>query len=290
MILMDGSMGNELLTRRSDLISGLWSAQYLIDAPELVKEVHLEYINSGADLIITNTYSTIPSYLSKKNAVDKMPALIRLAGELAREAVQDSKKEVIVAGSLPPLEESYRPDLVIDKEEAVPIYETLVKELTPYVDIFICETMSSIKEMQHVMQALHNLDNEKPVWIAWSLKEDQKNKLRSGESIKEAFEASASVEPEAYLFNCTDPYAITEGLKELKELTQKPIGGYPNVFNVPDGWTLDNDVQVSVRDLSVEKFLDFAEEWQNLGASIIGGCCGIGPKFIKAVANKNKAT
>ena len=152
MILMDGSMGNELLARRSDLISGLWSAQYLIDAPELVKEVHLEYINSGADLIITNTYSTIPSYLSKKNAVDEMPALIRLAGELAREAVQDSKKEVIVAGSLPPLEESYRPDLVIDKEEAVPIYETLVKELTPYVDIFICETMSSIKEMQHVMQ------------------------------------------------------------------------------------------------------------------------------------------
>ena len=261
-----------------------------MDAPELVKEVHLEYINSGADLIITNTYSTIPSYLTKKNAVDKMPALIRLAGELAREAVQDSKKEVIVAGSLPPLEESYRPDLVIDKEEAVPIYETLVKELTPYVDIFICETMSSIKEMHHVMQALNNLDNEKPVWIAWSLKEDQKNKLRSGESIKEAFEASASIEPDAYLFNCTDPYAITEGLKELKELTQKPIGGYPNVFNVPDGWTLDNDVQVSVRDLSVEKFLEFAEEWQNLGASIIGGCCGIGPEFIKALAEKNKST
>ena len=118
------------------------------------------------------------------------------------------------------------------------------------------------------------------------LKEDKKNQLRSGESIKEAFNASASIKPEAYLFNCTDPFAITEGLKELKELTQKPIGGYPNVFNVPDGWTLDNDVQVSVRDLSVEKFLEFAEEWRSLGATIIGGCCGIGPKFIKAVADK----
>ena len=90
----------------------------------------------------------------------------------------------MVAGSLPPLEESYRPDLVIEKEKAVPIYETLIKELAPYVDIFICETMSSIKEMQHVIQALHNLDNEKPVWIAWSLREDKKNQLRSGESIK----------------------------------------------------------------------------------------------------------
>ena len=172
MIVMDGSMGNELLARRSDLITGLWSAQYLIDAPELVKEIHLDYINAGADLIITNTYSTIPSYLSKQKAEDKMPELIHLAGKLAREAVEDSKKKVTVAGSLPPLEESYRPDLVIDREEAVPIYETLIKELTPYVDIFICETMSSIKEMQHVIQALHNLDNEKPVWISWSCPTD----------------------------------------------------------------------------------------------------------------------
>ncbi len=278
-------MGNELLSRRSDLVSGLWSAQYLIDAPELVKEVHLEYLNSGADLIITNTYSTIPSYLSKKNAEDKMPELIRLAGKLAREAVKDSKKKVMVAGSLPPLEESYRPDLVIEAAEAVPIYETLIKELTPYVDIFICETMSSIEEMQHAMQALKNLDNEKPVWISWSLKEDKKNQLRSGETIEDALNASAEIKPEAYLFNCTDPYAITEGIKELKKLTQKPIGGYPNVFNVPEGWTLDNDVQVSVRDLSIAKFLEFAIEWRNLGATIIGGCCGIGPKFIKAAAD-----
>jgi S-methylmethionine-dependent homocysteine/selenocysteine methylase len=284
MIVMDGSMGNELLARRSDLVTGLWSAQYLIDAPELVKEIHLEYIRAGADLIITNTYSTIPSYLSKKNAEDKMPELIRLAGKLAREAVSDSKKEVLVAGSLPPLEESYRPDLVIEKEEAVPIYETLIKELTPYVDIFICETMSSIKEMEHIIQALINLKNKKPVWIAWSLKEDKKNKLRSGESIQEAFNASTSIEPEAYLFNCTDPFAITEGIKELRGLTEMPIGGYPNVFNVPNGWTLDNDIQVSVRDLSVEGFLEFAKEWQTLGATIIGGCCGIGPKFIKAIS------
>ena len=285
MILMDGSMGNELLARRSDLVSGLWSAQYLIDAPQLVKEIHLEYINAGADLITTNTYSTIPSYLSKKNVEDKMPELIGLAGKLAREAADDSEKEIIVAGSLPPLEESYRPDLVIDAEEAIPIYEILIKELTSFVDIFICETMSSIKEMQHVMEALNNLDNKKPVWISWTLKEDKKNRLRSGESIEEAFNASATVKPEAYLFNCTDPYAITEGIKVLKQLTQKPIGGYPNVFNVPDGWTLDNDIQVSVRDLSIEKFLEFAEEWRKLGASIIGGCCGIGPRFIKAISD-----
>ena len=278
-------MGNELLARRSDLVSGLWSAQYLIDAPQLVKEIHLEYINAGADLITTNTYSTIPSYLSKKNVENRMPELIGLAGKLAREAADDSEKEIIVAGSLPPLEESYRPDLVIDAEEAIPIYEILIKELTPFVDIFICETMSSIKEMQHVMEALNNLDNKKPVWISWTLKEDKKNRLRSGESIEEAFNASATVKPEAYLFNCTDPYAISEGIKVLKQLTQKPIGGYPNVFNVPDGWTLDNDIQVSVRDLSIEKFLEFAEEWRKLGASIIGGCCGIGPRFIKAISD-----
>ena len=283
---MDGSMGNELLARRSDLASGLWSAQYLIDAPELVKEIHLEYIRSGADLIITNTYSTIPSYLSKKKAEDKMPELVCLAGKLAREAAEESEKKVIVAGSLPPLEESYRPDLVIDQKDALPIYETLVKELNPFVDIFICEAMSSIKEMEYVIQALINQNNTKPLWISWSLREDRKNQLRSGETIKDAFNVAEVSSPEAYLFNCTDPHAITEGIKTLQTLTDKPIGGYPNVFSVPEGWTLDNNVQVSHRDLSVEKFLEFASEWQYLGATIIGGCCGIGPKYIKALADK----
>ena len=279
-------MGNELLARRSDLASGLWSAQYLIDAPELVKEIHLEYIRSGADLIITNTYSTIPSYLSKKKAEDKMPELVCLAGKLAREAAEESEKKVIVAGSLPPLEESYRPDLVIDQKDALPIYETLVKELNPFVDIFICETMSSIKEMEYVIQALINQNNTKPLWISWSLREDRKNQLRSGETIKDAFNVAEVSSPEAYLFNCTDPHAITEGIKTLQALTDKPIGGYPNVFSVPEGWTLDNNVQVSHRDLSVEKFLEFASEWQYLGATIIGRCCGIGPKYIKALADK----
>ena len=76
MIILDGGMGNELLKRTNKPSAGLWSAQFLLDSPNLVEEVHQDYINAGAKVITTNTYSTIPSYLSKQNASHLMKELI----------------------------------------------------------------------------------------------------------------------------------------------------------------------------------------------------------------------
>ena len=115
---------------------------------------------------------------------------------------------------------------------------------------------------------------------SWTLKEDKKDLLRSGESIEEAFEFAEKYNPQAYLFNCTDPNAISSGLEVLRSLTDKPIGGYPNVFSVPDGWTLDNDVETLKNDLTKESFPTFCKAWKEKGASIFGGCCGIGPELM----------
>ena len=107
-----------------------------------------------------------------------------------------------------------------------------------------------------------------------------RDRLRSGESIEEAFELAEKYNPQAYLFNCTDPNAISSGLEVLRSLTDKPIGGYPNVFSVPDGWTLDNDVETLKNDLTKESFPTFCKAWKEKGASIFGGCCGIGPELM----------
>ena len=66
------------------------------------------------------------------------------------------------------------------------------------------------------------------------------------------------------------------------ELTDKPIGGYPNSFHVPEGWTLDNEISVERRELQIQEFVDLGEKWRSMGASIIGGCCGVGPGHLKA--------
>ena len=153
MIFLDGALGSMLLDRANKSSSGLWSAQFLLDDPEAIKSLYEEYIGIGSDLITTNTYSTIPSYLNKEKISAKMPELIAIAGKLAKE-VADQHDQVRVAGSLPPLEESYRPDLVLTEGEALPIYKTLIEGLLPYVDIFLCETISSIQETQNVLKAL----------------------------------------------------------------------------------------------------------------------------------------
>ena len=260
MIFLDGALGSILLDRANKSSSGLWSAQFLLDDPKAIKSLYEEYIGIGSDLITTNTYSTIPSYLNKEKLSAKMPELVDIAGKLAKE-VADKHEHVRVAGSLPPLEESYRPDLVLTEGEALPIYKTLIEGLLPYVDIFLCETISSIQETQNVLKALDLYNKEIPIWLSWTLKEDKKDLLRSGESIEEAFKFAEKYNPEAYLFNCTDPNAISSGIEVLLNLTDKPIGGYPNVFSVPDGWTLDNDVETLKNDLTKESFSSFCKVW-----------------------------
>ena len=287
MIFLDGALGSILLDRANKSSSGLWSAQFLLDDPEAIKSLYEEYIGIGSDLITTNTYSTIPSYLNKEKISAKMPELVAIAGKLAKE-VASQHDQVRVAGSLPPLEESYRPDLVLTEGEALPIYKTLIEGLLPYVDIFLCETISSIQETQNVLKALDLYNKEIPIWLSWTLKEDKKDLLRSGESIEEAFKFAEKYNPEAYLFNCTDPNAISSGLEVLQRLTDKPIGGYPNVFSVPDGWTLDNDVVTLKNDLTKESFSSFCQTWKEKGASIFGGCCGIGPELMAEMISSLK--
>ena len=287
MIFLDGALGSILLDRANKSSSGLWSAQFLLDDPKAIKSLYEEYIGIGSDLITTNTYSTIPSYLNKEKISAKMPELVDIAGKLAKE-VADQHEHVRVAGSLPPLEESYRPDLVLTEGEALPIYKTLIEGLLPYVDIFLCETISSIQETQNVLKALDLYNKDIPIWLSWTLKEDKKDLLRSGESIEEAFKFAEKYNPEAYLFNCTDPNAISSGLEVLQKLTKKPIGGYPNIFSVPDGWTLDNDVVTLKNDLTKESFPSFCQTWKENGASIFGGCCGIGPELMAEMISSLK--
>ena len=287
LVILDGSMGAELIRRGYGKSDGIWSAIALLETPDVVAEVHRDYIKSGCGFITTNSYSTIPSYLKKANLENRYQELTALAGQIAREVVDESVENVQVAGCLPPLDVSYRPDLVPSDEDSLPIYKNLVEALDPFADVLLCETMSSAREGKNAVSAARSFSSRSlPIWVAWTLADDGSSKLRSGESIADAFRAVEPYAPDAFLFNCTDPQAITLGLTELRELTDKPIGGYPNSFHVPQGWTLDNDISVVRRDLCMHEFVGLAEKWRSMGATIIGGCCGIGPSHLKAFSSQ----
>ena len=285
--VLDGGMGGELIRRGVIPRDGLWSAQALIEAPDAVLQVHAAYIDAGARIITTNTYSTIPSYLGKSGFEAQYVSLAMRAGDLARRAADQCGQDVLVAGGLPPLSESYRPDLVPADDEARPIYANLAAALAPRVDLFLCETMSSAREARNAALAAKQAGGTRslPVYVSWTLDETPGRGLRSGESIAEAFHAVRDLALDGFLFNCTSPEAIDAGLVELAGLTNKPFGGYPNRFHVPDGWTLDNEMQTEYRqDIGTRAFVAGGLRAIERGASLYGGCCGIGPEDIAALA------
>ncbi|MYA17608.1 MAG: homocysteine S-methyltransferase family protein, partial [Gammaproteobacteria bacterium] len=246
--LLDGGMGREIQQRRPEAAHGLWSARVLVDEPDLVVEIHREYIDAGAAVITTNNYSTIPSYLGKEGMQGRYRELTHLAATLARRAVRESGKDVAIAGSLPPLEESYRADLVPSPDVARPIYQGVVEALRNDVDLYVCETMSSATEANTAASAALAHGGGKPVYVSWTLAETPGQGLRSGETVRQAVDALAGLAVDGYLFNCTHLEAIEVGLRELKALTTKPIGCYPNRLNkVPEGWTLDNEITTGLR-------------------------------------------
>ena len=129
--ILDGGMGGELVRRGAGSEGGLWSAAALVHAPQAVVEAHRAYIEAGARVITTNSYSSIPSYLAKEGLESRYVELTALAGELARSAVAAGPEAVRVAGGLPPLGESYRPDLAPADDEARPIYRAMAQALEP---------------------------------------------------------------------------------------------------------------------------------------------------------------
>ena len=282
--LLDGGMGRELRFRGVEILDTIWSANALLTAPEVVREAHVDYIAAGADIITTNTYGVIRADLAKEGIEDRFAELNRLAAELAIEARAASGRDVRIAGALPPLRGSYRADLVGPRDEIEPAYREQAEILAPYVDLFICETMSSAAE--GLACATAAVSTGKPVWVSWTLHEDRSGRLRSGESVAEAVAALRGLPVAGYLANCCPPESISAAMPALAATGVASVGGYANTFTpVPEDWTLDNANPsgglIGLReDLGPDAYAAHAAAWLDAGATVVGGCCGTRPAHI----------
>jgi len=295
-LLLDGGTGRELLKRGVPILTEIWSATALYLAPEIVKELHADFIRAGADIITTNTYGIARERLAREGVEDRYGELNRAAGEIAGRARDEADRAVAIAGSLPPFSGSYRPDRVGSVEALLPLYREQSEILAPYVDLFICETMSSASEAFSAASAA--VATGKPVWVAWTLHEDRSGRLRSGETVAQASAALAELPVQGFLANCCAPESITAAMPELSEIGHGRIGGYANTFlPVPTDWKsypkdkLDPSDWKSYEaaalplrdDLDPPTFAAHARQWLSLGATVIGGCCGAGPDHIASL-------
>ena len=148
-ILLDGGMGQELIHRSKYKPHPLWSAKVLLDEPDLVEQVHYEFIMAGAKIITLNNYSCTPERLERDGNLDMFEGLQKQAINVAKKARDRAKgsSDVKIAGCLPPLFASYKPESALALEDCIYSYERLAEVQVQEVDILICETMSSIKEL-----------------------------------------------------------------------------------------------------------------------------------------------
>jgi len=279
--ILDGGMGQELINRNVSGQGVLWSAKALFDKPEAVQAVHEDYIRAGADVITTNSYACIRNNFEPEGLAGRLGEMNRLAADLAHRARDNCGKPVLIAGSMGPQRGSYRPDLVGSFEETEALYREQAGFLAPHVDLFICETLSCIVEARAAVVAA--MSTGKPVWLSWSIQDTGAAKLRSGETIQEAWEDIAGSGISAVLLNCSPPEAISKVLPELISICDLPVGAYANAFTpIPEKWDFHGEESIppSRIDVTPQAYSDHATDWVTAGARIIGGCCEVGPAHI----------
>lgn len=165
--------------------------------------------------------------------------------------------------------------------ETEALYREQAEFLAPHVDLFICETLSCISEARAAVVAASKTG--KPLWLSWSIEDMGAFRLRSGESIHEAWQDIAGSGISAVLLNCSPPEAITKVLPELISISDLPTGAYANAFTpIPEKWDFHGDESIppSRKDVTPEAYATHAADWLSAGARIIGGCCEVGPAHI----------
>ena len=282
--ILDGGMGQELIRRAGITPTRLWSAAVMIDQPDLVAQLHCEFIEAGAEVITLNSYSATPTRLNRENRSDLFAPLQAAAISAAQEAIERSRRCVRIAGCLPPLPGSYIPECRLAFETAQAEYRQIVDAQIDGVDLFICETVSSVEEAQIATRCA--VESGKEVWTALTVDEQNGEILRSGEPLEEAAQVAVEEGASAILINCSPPEAVHASLQRIAGLNVR-LGAYANGFTtiapiLETGTVAKLEAR---RNLDPQTYCEFAQSWADDGATILGGCCEIGPAHIKALTS-----
>jgi len=281
--ILDGGMGRELEKIGAPFRQPEWSALSLMQAPELVAQVHQNFVDAGANIITTNTYALVPFHIGQQQFETNAFSLAERAAQIAHTIAK--KNNVKVAGCLPPAFGSYKPELFC--ANALPsILALLIKAQAPYIDYWLIETASSTEEASAVVKLI-KLHSTKPIWLSYSLSNRDDFSapvtLRSQEPLKAILPTLGKVD--AVLFNCSQPEEMQAAIAYTREHDPLiTIGVYANSFSEHVRTHHANELLSTLReDVTPEKYLTYAKAWVEAGASIVGGCCGIGPEHISAL-------
>ena len=281
--LLDGGMGQELVARSGDAPTPLWATRVMLDHPGMVQAIHADYFAAGATIATTNTYAIHHDRLERFDLDHLFETLHRtaLAEATAARAAHGSGR---IAGSMGPLIGTYRAEVTQPLDIAAPKYAEIAALIGPHVDLILIETMASVLQAEGALKGAQSAG--KPVWLSVSVNDHDGSVLRSDEPIALLAQIIAEYRPEAVLVNCSVPEAMAAAMAEVAKFGL-PFGAYANGFTHISGNFLEESATVAElthrHDLTPEKYVEFAMGWVNHGATIVGGCCEVGPAHIRAL-------
>ena len=287
-LILDSALGTELENRGEYLPSfktSIWSAYSLIHNPEIIKQIHIDNIEAGADVITTSNYQATPELLKREPTAPSYEDLAKKALELCQEAKAYTGTDTKIAGCFPPIHVTFRPDLSSKEKKLRKFYSTLGSIYNGNVDVIICETMSSIYEGIIAASTAKNYSNK--VWLSWTTRGNKLNRLPSTELLELAITEGLKLDIDCQLVNCVHADTATLAIEKL--LKEKSFGIYANssVYkkNKLEGFVSDSDEwhYHNHKPINHLEYKKFVEDWINKGASVIGGCCRTTTDHIKEI-------
>ena len=291
--ILDGGMGQELLKRGLKPQGTLWSAAALIEKKyhQLVVDTHLDFINSGADVIVTTTFTARRIRLIQNKCEEHFEYVNTKAVELALKARDISKKNILVAGGLPNQYQTYSANLGDDLNLIEKNFYDQAKLLKSNIDFFYLDVMGSGKECEIALKTIKSFNL--PVLVGVHIRKN--GKLPSGENISDIVKKYKEENWLGIIAACVHPESYEIIIKELKNL-DIPYGFKLNAFkNIPDDYGVcspslwgksGNPTKILGKreDITESKFYEFVKKFKDDGATILGGCCEIRPSHIKNIA------
>ena len=281
-VLMDGGMGSEF-ERRGLISPTTWSGGPMLTHPELVREIHQDYIEAGAEIIITNTFATGRDHLEEGGLEHKVAEANRLGIEAAVQARRNAGAEdsVVIAASVSTMKPKALADVPVPYEKALENYREQMGELAKGgPDVAVGEMLVRISDTLAVLDAAAELGL--PAWVGLSLAQDG-NELylgiqgrHGGETLQNAMDAIKDRGVAAVFVMHTQVDDTGPGLEVVKGSWPGTLGAYAHFpgHNAPNRMASALDPQ---------QYLEYAKGWREQGARIIGGCCGTTPDHIRAL-------
>lgn len=295
-LVLDGGLATELEACGYDLSDELWSARLLLDNPEAIRRVHLDYLKAGADCIISASYqATISGFMkrgmSEKGAVDLLKLSVQIAVEARDDFWEEAKRwkgrlRPLVAASVGPYGAAladgseYTGDYDLDEEGLYVFHRRRWQILADSAaDILACETIPSYPESRALARLLVETPG-RAAWFSFTCRDGAH--ISDGTPLVDCIAPLNDLEQAAAVgINCTPPRYIPSLLAAAREATDKPIVVYPN-----SGETYDAINNRWLGESVPAEFGTYSREWRKAGATLIGGCCRTRPDHIRQIRDR----